>query len=170
MASDFMMNKEYLKKVSEGEHERWMERALAQAYLARDNNEIPVGAVLVDCETGKLLAEGHNQSVGLSDPTAHAEVMVLRKAAAIRQNYRLPRTAIYVTIEPCTMCVGAMHHARIDAVIFGAKEPKAGSLVSQICLSDKSFYNHNLDVLGGVLEEQCATLISDFFRDRRSQG
>ena len=86
MASDFMMNKEYLKKVSEDEHERWMERALAQAYLARDNNEIPVGAVLVDCETGKLLAEGHNQSVGLSDPTAHAEGMVLRKAAAIRQN------------------------------------------------------------------------------------
>ena len=163
------MNKEYLEKVCDAEHERWMRRALAQACLARDNYEVPVGAVLVDCETGKLLAESHNQSVGLSDPTAHAEIMVLRKAAAIRQNYRLPRTAIYVTIEPCTMCVGAMHHARVDSVIFGAEETKAGSLVSQICLSDKPFYNHHLDVLGGVLEEQCATLIGDFFRDRRSQ-
>ena len=162
-----MMNKGYLDKACESDHQRWMKRALVQACLARDNNEVPVGAVLVDCETGKLLAESYNQSIGLNDPTAHAEIMVLRKAAAAKQNYRLPRTAIYVTIEPCTMCVGAMYHSRVDAVIFGAKEPRAGALVSQICLAEKSFYNHRLDVLGGVLEDQCATVISNFFKGRR---
>ena len=113
--------------------------------------------------------EAHNESIENNDPTAHAEIVVLRKAAAIKQNYRLPRTAIYVTIEPCTMCVGAIYHARVDAVIFGAEEPRAGALVSQLCLSDRSFYNHEIDVLGGILEYQCATLISDFFRDKRNR-
>ena len=146
-----------------------MMRALEQAHSAKDKNEVPVGAVLVDCDSGELIVEAHNESIENNDPTAHAEIVVLRKAAAIKQNYRLPRTAIYVTIEPCTMCVGAIYHARVDAVIFGAEEPRAGALVSQLCLSDRSFYNHEIDVLGGILEYQCATLISDFFRDKRNR-
>lgn len=146
-----------------------MMRALEQAHSAKDKNEVPVGAVLVDCDSGELIVEAHNESIENNDPTAHAEIVVLRKAAAIKQNYRLPRTAIYVTIEPCTMCVGAIYHARVDAVIFGAEEPRAGALVSQLCLSDRSFYNHEIDVLGGILEHQCGTLISDFFRDKRNR-
>ena len=146
-----------------------MMRAIEQAHSAKDKNEVPVGAVLVDCDSGELIVEAHNESIENNDPTAHAEIVVLRKAAAIKQNYRLPRTAIYVTIEPCTMCVGAIYHARVDAVIFGAEEPKAGALVSQLCLSDRSFYNHEIDVLGGILEHQCATLISDFFKDKRNK-
>ena len=146
-----------------------MMRAIEQAHSAKDKNEIPVGAVLVDCDSGELIVEAHNESIENNDPTAHAEIVVLRKAAAIKQNYRLPRTAIYVTIEPCTMCVGAIYHARVDAVIFGAEEPRAGALVSQLCLSDRSFYNHEIDVLGGILEHQCATLISDFFKDKRNK-
>ena len=146
-----------------------MMRAIEQAHSAKDKNEVPVGAVLVDCDSGELIVEAHNESIGNNDPTAHAEIVVLRKAAAIKQNYRLPRTAIYVTIEPCTMCVGAIYHARVDAVIFGAEEPRAGALVSQLCLSDRSFYNHEIDVIGGILEHQCATLISDFFKDKRNK-
>ena len=146
-----------------------MMRAIEQAHSAKDKNEVPVGAVLVDCDSGELIVEAHNESIENNDPTAHAEIVVLRKAAAIKQNYRLPRTAIYVTIEPCTMCVGAIYHARVDAVIFGAEEPRAGALVSQLCLSDRSFYNHEIDVLGGILEHQCATLISDFFKDKRNK-
>ena len=158
---------DYLSQISMIQHERWMALALAQANFAKDKNEVPVGAILVDCDSMEVVAEAHNESISNNDPTAHAEIVVLRKAAAIRQNYRLPRTAIYVTIEPCTMCVGAMYHSRVDAVIFGAKEPRAGALVSQIRLAEKSFYNHRLDVLGGVLEDQCATLISNFFKGRR---
>ena len=146
-----------------------MMRAIEQAHSAKDKNEVPVGAVLVDCDSGELIVEAHNESIENNDPTAHAEIVVLRKAAAIKQNYRLPRTAIYVTIEPCTMCVGAIYHARVDAVIFGAEEPRAGALVSQLCLSDRSFYNHEIDVIGGILEHQCATLISDFFKDKRNK-
>ena len=118
-----------------------MTLALAQANFAKDRNEVPVGAILVDCDSMEVIAEAHNESVSKNDPTAHAEIVALRKAAAIRQNYRLPRTAIYVTIEPCTMCVGAMYHSRV--------------------------YNHRLDIHGGVLEDQCATVISNFFKGRR---
>ena len=160
---------EFFENTSRVSHERWMMRALEQAYLAKDKNEVPVGAVLVDCDSGKLIAEAHNESIGKNDPTAHAEIMVMRKAASIKQNYRLPRTAIYVTLEPCTMCVGAIYHARVNAVIFGAEEPKAGSLVSHLRLAERSFYNHDINVLGGILEYQCATIISDFFRDKRNK-
>ena len=160
---------QFFENTSKAIHERWMMRAIEQAHSAKDKNEIPVGAVLVDCDSGELIVEAHNESIENNDPTAHAEIVVLRKAAAIKQNYRLPRTAIYVTIEPCTMCVGAIYHARVDAVIFGAEEPRAGALVSQLCLSDRSFYNHEIDVIGGILEHQCATLISDFFKDKRNK-
>ena len=158
---------DHLRQVSMLGHERFMRLALAQAILAKEKSEVPVGAILVDCDSMEVIAEAHNESIANNDPTAHAEIVVLRKAAALRQNYRLPHTAIYVTIEPCTMCVGAIYHSRVDTVIFGAKEPKAGALVSQMRLAEKSFYNHGLDILGGVLEDQCATVISDFFKGRR---
>ena len=162
-----MVMSDHLWQVSMHEHERFMTLALAQAMLAKEKSEVPVGAILVDCDSMEVIAEAHNESIVNNDPTAHAEIVVLRKAAAIKQNYRLPQTAIYVTIEPCTMCVGAMYHSRVGTIIFGAKEPRAGALVSQMRLAEKSFYNHRLDMLGGVLEDQCATVISDFFKDRR---
>ena len=158
---------DHLQQVSMHEHEKFMTLALAQAISAKEKNEVPVGAILVDCDSMEVVAEAHNESISNNDPTAHAEIVVLRKAAAIRKNYRLPHTAIYVTIEPCTMCVGAMYHSRVDTIIFGAKEPRAGALISQMRLAEKSFYNHRLDILGGVLEDQCATVISDFFKGRR---
>ncbi|MDG2140584.1 MAG: tRNA adenosine(34) deaminase TadA [Gammaproteobacteria bacterium] len=159
----------YVEITPEERHEYWMMRALRQAHLAQENSEVPVGAVLVDCETGGLISEAYNQPISANDPTAHAEVVVLREAARIRENYRLPRTAIYVTIEPCTMCVGAISHARVDSIIFGALEPRAGSLVSQLKLGNKSFYNHRLHVLGGILENECADIISRFFKNKRAK-
>ena len=158
---------EYFEKTSKARHEQLMMKALEQAHLAKTKNEVPVGAVLVDCDPGELIAEGHNQPIANNDPTAHAEIVVLRRAAQIRENYRLPRTAIYVTLESCTMCIGAMQHARVDSLIFGAKETKAGALVSHLRLADEPFYNHHVSVLGGILEKQCATLLTEFFREKR---
>ena len=106
----FRLMSDYLSQISMNQHERWMALALAQANFAKDKNEVPVGAILVDCDSMQVVAEAHNESISTNDPTAHAEIVVLRKAAAIRQNYRLPRTAIYVTIEPCTMCVLSLIH------------------------------------------------------------
>ena len=159
----------YIETTPKERHEYWMMRALSQAHLAQENMEIPVGAVLVDCQTGELISEAYNQPISRNDPTAHAEVMVLREAAGIRKNYRLPKTAIYVTIEPCTMCVGAFNHARVDSVIFGALEPRAGSLVSNLKLGNESFYNHRLHVLGGVLEDECADIMRQFFKNKRTR-
>ena len=141
--------------------------ALDQAKIAFGSEEVPVGAVIIDSQTGKIISKAHNRVQQLQDPTAHAEIVVLRRAAQIRENYRLPRTAIYVTLESCTMCIGAMQHARVDSLIFGAKETKAGALVSHLRLADEPFYNHHVSVLGGILEKQCATLLTEFFREKR---
>lgn len=157
----------YLEKTKKTKHEYWMNRALEQASLALVDDEVPVGAVLVDCDSEELIAESYNQPIRISDPTAHAEILVLRKAATSRGNYRLPRTAIYVTIEPCTMCVGALIHARIDSVIFGAREPRVGALVSQQQLLAQSCYNHSFQVLDGILETRCADLMQRFFKGKR---
>lgn len=150
---------------SEPGHEHWMTLALQQADLAAAAGEVPVGAVLV--REGELLGQAYNQPIASSDPTAHAEIVVMRAAAHAAGNYRLPGCTLYVTIEPCTMCVGALVHARIATVVFGAREPRAGAIVSQYRLLDGSVYNHKPEFVEGVMADACATKIQDFFRARR---
>jgi tRNA(adenine34) deaminase len=147
--------------------EHWMRRALAQARQAEACGEVPVGAVLVAGE--ECLAEAFNAPISRNDPSAHAEVAVLRLAAAQAHNYRLPNTTLYVTIEPCTMCFGALIHARVGRLVFGAREPRAGVVCSQLQLADQGFYNHRLEVCEGVLADECAELVSGFFRAKRGQ-
>ena len=144
-----------------GSDARWMRRALGLAHRAAALGEVPVGAVLV--VDGRLAGEGHNAPVSTHDPTAHAEVAALRSAAAAVGNYRLPGSTLYVTVEPCTMCVGAVVHARVARLVFGAAEPKAGAAG---LLADPR-YNHRVAVTGGVLAEECGALLSGFFRSRR---
>ena len=144
----------------------FMKRALELSQSAADYGEVPVGAVIV--YDGEIVGEGHNQPISSCDPTAHAEVVAMRRACATLNNYRLTGCELYVTIEPCTMCVGAMVHARIKRVIFGALEPRAGALQSQFQLMENSSYNHSIAWNGGVLAEQCAAMMADFFRQKRS--
>jgi len=146
-------------------NEKFMLQALALAEQAGAIGEVPVGAVVV--ADGQVIGEGFNQPITACDPTAHAEIIAMRNAAAAVGNYRLTGCDLYVTIEPCTMCVGAMVHARIQRVIFGALEPRAGALASQLKLMDQSHFNHSIDWQGGVLEQQCGALIKDFFKRRR---
>jgi len=148
-------------------HEQWMQHALTLAQKAAELGEVPVGAVLV--KEDKLLAEGWNQPIAGHDPTAHAEIMAIRQAAQQLNNYRLPGTTLYITLEPCSMCAGAIVHARIERVIFGASEPRAGAAGSVLNLLQNSQFNHQLDVKSGVLAEQCGQLLKDFFRVRRKQ-
>ena len=147
-----------------------MRQAIEQAKQAANQNEIPIGAVLVDLESGELLSAGYNQPISSSDPTAHAEIVALRQASNRRKNYRLPATALYVTVEPCTMCVGALMHARISLLVFGAREPKAGVVVSQKQLLEESFYNHRLNYLEGIMAEECGALLTDFFEKKRNRN
>ena len=147
------------------EDEKWMKIAIDEAHLAMDENEIPVGAVLV--KENKLIAKAHNRPIVNSDPTAHAEIEVLRKAGKKLMNYRLPKTTLFVTLEPCTMCLGAMIHARIERVVFGASDPKSGVCGSSIDLSSESIFNHQISVSGGVLEKDCKRILQSFFKLRR---
>ncbi|MBN0988194.1 tRNA adenosine(34) deaminase TadA [Amphritea pacifica] len=146
---------------------RWMEHALQLAKRASDAGEVPVGAVVV--LDGKVIGEGWNQPICGHDPTAHAEIMALRDAATRIGNYRLVGATLYVTIEPCTMCAGAIIHARVERVVFGATEPKAGAVISNALLFDQPWINHWPEYLGGVLAERCSDAISAFFRRRRSE-
>lgn len=139
--------------------------ALEQARLGFAAGEVPVGAVAV--RDGEIVARAFNAPIGRVDPTAHAEVLVLREAARRIGNYRLTDVTIAVTIEPCLMCVGAMVHARVREVIYGAAEPKAGALVSTVRAAELPSLNHRLVVTGGVLEEECRAVIQEFFRMRR---
>jgi tRNA(adenine34) deaminase len=147
--------------------EYWMTKALALAQQAALVGEVPVGAVLVLDE--EIIGQGSNQPISSNDPTAHAEIIALRNAARILANYRLPETTLYVTIEPCTMCVGALIHARVKHLVFGALEPKSGAVCSRLHLLDGTNFNHTITYRQGVLAEQCGQLISDFFRQRREQ-
>jgi tRNA(adenine34) deaminase len=146
----------------------FMQCALALAHKAQQEGEVPVGAVLV--HDGEVIGEGYNQLISLSDPTAHAEIQALRQAATHLGNYRLPGSSLYVTIEPCTMCAGAMVHARIGRLIYGASEPKAGVAASQGHFFEQAFLNHRVEVEGGVLASSCSALISEFFRAKRHSG
>ena len=146
--------------------EAFMQRALALAAQGAARGEVPVGAVLVSAE-GEVLGEGYNQPILAHDPTAHAEVVALRAAAERIANYRLENTTLYVTLEPCTMCVGALVHARVGRVVFATTEPKAGSLVSARRLLESGYYNHVFRVEGGLLADEAGRLLSGFFRVRR---
>jgi tRNA(adenine34) deaminase len=143
-----------------------MGEALAQARQAQEAGEVPVGAVLVGAQ-GEILARTHNQPIGLSDPTAHAEVLALRCAAGSLGNYRLPGTSLYVTIEPCIMCLGALLQARVRRLVYGAPDPKAGACVSLYRLPEDPRFNHRLEVLGGVREAECREIMQQFFQARR---
>lgn len=143
----------------------WMQHALRLAEKAARAGEVPVGAVVV-CG-GKVIGEGWNQPITAADPSAHAEITALRAAAASVGNYRLPECDLYVTLEPCTMCVGAIVHARIRRLIFAAYEPKAGAVESQARLLDAGYLNHKVEWQGGVGEQASVSLLQAFFRQRR---
>ncbi len=143
-----------------------MQEALFLARKAASLEEVPVGAVVLDPE-GQIIGRGFNQPIGRHDPTAHAEIMALREAAVHLGNYRLPGCSLFVTLEPCVMCAGAMMHARIGRVVFGARDPKTGACGSVVDLFAEARLNHHAQVLGGVLAEECASLLSSFFAARR---
>ena len=149
------------------EDEKWMQIAISEANLAKNLGEIPVGAVII--QNDKLIAKAHNQPIVNHDPTAHAEVEALRKAGRKLKNYRLPRTTLYVTLEPCAMCLGAMMHARIERVVFGASDPKTGVCGSKADLTSEAFFNHRIKVQGGVLEKETKNLLQSFFKSRRQK-
>ena len=146
--------------------ERWMRRALRLAGQAGASGEVPVGALVVRDDA--ILGEGWNRPIGQCDPTAHAEVQALRAAAQAVGNYRLPGAVLYSTLEPCPMCAGALLHARIQCLIFGARDPRSGAVVSQFDLLQTAVLNHRVAWREGVLRAECATLLQSFFRARRS--
>jgi tRNA(adenine34) deaminase len=149
-------------------HDFFMRAALDEARKAFSAGEVPVGAVVsVD---GVIVGGGFNQPIGAMDPTAHAEIVALREAARAVGNYRLVGATLYVTIEPCLMCVGAMVHARIATVVFGAPEPKAGAVVSTLAVHELPSLNHRMTAIGGVLEDECRAIIQEFFKERRARG
>jgi len=144
----------------------FMQVALEQAAESAKAGEIPVGAVVV--VSGELVATGQNRSIRDSDPSAHAEVVALRAAGSKLSNYRLTDASLYVTLEPCAMCIGAIVQARLARVVFGAYDPKAGAAGSAIDLSDSPAFNHRFEIMGGVLAEECGAVLKEFFSERRS--
>lgn len=147
------------------DHARFMRLALAEARRAAEAGEVPVGAVVV--VEGEVVGVGHNQPIGAVDPTAHAEIVALRDAARRVGNYRLPGATVYVTVEPCLMCVGALVHARVATLVYGAPEPKAGAVESTQRAHEHPALNHRIEVVSGVLADECAALMREFFRERR---
>jgi len=143
----------------------FMKMALMQAHQARDAGEVPVGAVLVANQ--QVIASGHNQPIGNHDPSAHAEIVTLKAAGAALNNYRLPETTLYGTLEPCMMCCGAIMHARVSRLVYGASDAKTGCVHSVMKLFDNAQLNHHTMVEGGVLADECAQVLKDFFKERR---
>ena len=148
-------------------HEYWMRHALRLAQRAWDEGEVPVGAVLV--HDNRVIGEGWNRPIGHHDPTAHAEIMALRQGGLVLQNYRLLETTLYVTLEPCVMCAGAMVHGRVGQVVFGARDAKTGAAGSLMDVLHHPGMNHRVEVTEGVLADECSAMLSDFFRHRRSE-
>jgi len=143
----------------------FMKIALAQAEDAYRRGEVPVGAVLV--REGNIMAQAHNSPIAKNDPSAHADMLVLRQAAELIGNYRLAGAELYVTLEPCIMCAGAIVHARVERVIFGARDPKCGAVVSLYNILDDKRLNHQVKITDGILSEECGEIISRFFREKR---
>ena len=146
--------------------EQFMMRALALARLAAEAGEVPIGAVVVDAE-GNIVGEGENRPIRTNDPTAHAEIVAMRAAAERLRNYRLPGLTLYVTLEPCTMCAGAMVHARIARLVYGAPDPKAGATGSIYNIVNDPRLNHRMEITPGEREEDCRNVLQEFFRTRR---
>ena len=144
---------------------QFMQQALEQAELASIAGEVPVGAVLV--RDGQVISRGFNQPISNHDPSAHAEMMALRAAAQAESNYRLSGTTLYVTLEPCTMCAGAMLHARVERVVFGATDPKTGAAGSVLNVFAEKQINHQTQVEGGIMGDECGQVLRDFFKERR---
>ena len=145
--------------------EKWMQIAINESSAAKISDEVPVGAVIV--KNGKLIAHAHNQPISLNDPTAHAEILAIRQAAKKEKNYRLVGATLYVTLEPCLMCVGALMHARIERIVYGAKNTKNGFCGSILDITNDKQFNHRVIVDGGILEDQCQEILKSFFRLRR---
>lgn len=145
--------------------ERWMQHALKLAEYAEHNGEVPVGAVIV--QNDMVIAEGWNQPISTHDATAHAEIVALRKAGYTLSNYRLPDTTLYVTLEPCVMCIGALIHARVCRVVYAATEPKTGAVESAFQLCANDLHNHEIEILGGVLADESSEMLKRFFKKRR---
>lgn len=145
--------------------QQYMRMAIEQAQLAAQAGEVPVGAVLV--KDGQVIAKAFNKPIANHDPSAHAEMLTLREAALAQENYRIPGSTLYVTLEPCAMCSGAMLHARIDRVVYGAPDPKTGAAGSVIDLFASKQINHQTSVEGGIMSEECGQLLRDFFKGRR---
>ncbi len=146
--------------------EKWMRAAIDSAKLAGDLNEVPIGACLIG-ENGELIASGFNRTITDCDPTAHAEILVLRQAAAAIRNYRLTGTTLYTTIEPCVMCAGALVNARIKRLVFGAADERFGAVETAFRLCDHESLNHRIEITPGVLADDCRELMQGFFRERR---
>ena len=144
---------------------QFMQQAIEQARLAALAGEVPVGAVLV--RDGQVISTGFNKPITNHDPSAHAEMLALRQAADAEQNYRLPGTTLYVTLEPCTMCAGAMLHARVDRIVYGAPDPKTGAAGSVVDVFAFKQINHQTSVNGGIMAEECGQLLKTFFKERR---
>ena len=150
----------------DNKHLAWMKMALGEAHKARQKQEVPIGAVLVS-ENSELFSAAHNQTITRQDPTAHAEILALRQAAAKVGNYRLLNTTLYVTVEPCPMCMGAAIHARVSQVVFGTRDPKWGAAGSLYHFGADQRFNHQLAVISGIYEDECTQLMQDFFRAKR---
>jgi len=148
-------------------HIELMKKALDEAEKARKKGEVPIGAVLV-ADSNQVLASEHNRTITLNDPTAHAEILTLRSAAAQIGNYRLLNTTLYVTVEPCPMCMGAIIHARVAQVIFGTRDPKWGAAGSLYNLANDQRFNHQSEIIEGVCKDECKTLMQNFFRSKRT--
>jgi tRNA(adenine34) deaminase len=144
---------------------QFMQQAIEQAHLAALAGEVPVGAVLV--RDGKVISKAFNKPITNHDPSAHAEMLTLRQAAHAEQNYRLPGTTLYVTLEPCTMCAGAMLHARVDRIVYGAPDPKTGAAGSVLDVFSAKQINHQTTVNGGIMAKECGQLLKTFFKERR---
>lgn len=146
-------------------HERWMREAIREAALAGEAGEVPVGAVVV--RDGRVIGRGHNQVERLHDATAHAEILAIGAASGHGESWRLDESTLYVTLEPCTMCSGAVLLARVARIVFGAADPRAGAVVSTARALEGNPYRHQVEVVGGILAEECGGLLTDFFRERR---
>ena len=161
------MSDPHQTKTVSAEDIRFMRLALAEARRASKEEEAPVGAVIV--KDGRVVARAHNRPIGMKDPTAHAEVLAVRRAGRRLGNYRLTGCSLYVTIEPCAMCAGAIVHARLRRVVFGARDPKAGASGSVLAVLNHPKLNHQAEIVHGVLEANCASILQDFFRRRRKR-